>query len=45
MLMCKGFYVILQDRPSVEKPSNVTFISIIWSLGFSLKGDVKTYFL
>ena len=42
--MCKGPYVILQGGSPIEKANNVSFILIIWSLGFSLKGDIKGLF-
>ena len=43
--MCKGPYVILQGGPPIEKASNVSFIFwLFWSLGFSLKGDIKGLF-
>ena len=40
-LLYKGPYVILQGGSPIEKENNVSFIQgIIWSLGFSLKGDI-----
>ena len=43
--MCKGPYVILQGGSLIEKANNVGFVFwIIWSLGFSLKGDIKGLF-
>ena len=43
--MYKGPYVILQGGSPIEKANKREFcFLIIWSLGFSLKGDIKGLF-
>ena len=46
MLVCKGFYVILQDGPAIKKASNVAFDVYYLELRVFTKGKYKKpYFL